>query len=292
MKNRRHDSASNQNRASHSRFKASFLLASLLLLAGPTVADISSPAARAEQIDLSNFKPSFKEDFDSLDVSSWGCLSRWIAHTPWAGDFGNAKFMDPGENSPFSIDGGILTITARRVEGDRWESGMLSSWSRCNGGYAQTYGYFEIRTKLPEGAGFWPAFWLIGVDRSEGAVEVDVFEYYSHRPDKLELTIHRHKASAADEKIMRNKNHYVEPGSLSSDFHTYGAELTEDEVIFYLDRREIWRTAAPTEFRQPMYILVSLATQNYRMNEDTPDRATMEIDYIHAYQRRPIGFSD
>lgn len=233
--------------------------------------------------------PSFREDFDSLDVSDWGCLSRWIAHTPWAGDFGDSTFMAPGERSPFAISDGILSIGVRRVSDDKWESGMLSSWSRCNGGFAQKYGYFEIRTKLPSGPGFWPAFWLIGVDRSEGTAEVDIFEYYPHRPDKLEFGLHKHSSGPGDEHVTLGMHHNVEPGTLSEDFHTYGAELTKDEVIFYLDREEVWRTPAPRQFRQPVYILVSLATQKYRINGDTPDSATMEIDYIHAYQRKPIG---
>lgn len=273
-------------RAGKTISKTGLLLCTFLALSAPANVTQAGSEAPNPTIDLAQFEPSFREDFDSLDLSNWGCLTRWIAHTPWAGDFGDARFIGPGTNSPFSTQEGILTIRARLNSKGKWESGMLSSWSRCNNGYAQKFGYFEIRAKLPSGAGFWPAFWLIGVDRSEGTVEVDIFEYYSHRTNKVSLNIHKHKGGPDDKKVSFGKRHIVTPGVLSEKFHTYGAELTEDEVIFYLDREEIWRTPAPEEFRQPMYILVSLAAEEYRMDENTPASATMEIDYIHAYQRK------
>jgi hypothetical protein len=34
------------------------------------------------RLDLSNYKMTFDESFDTLDVSSWGPRTRWIAHTP------------------------------------------------------------------------------------------------------------------------------------------------------------------------------------------------------------------
>src|SRR5271155_2485397 len=64
-------------------------------------------AAKAEPriIDLSNYRLTFSEDFRGpLQVTPWG-PSRWIAHTPWNGDFGDARFADPIANFPF-ITGG------------------------------------------------------------------------------------------------------------------------------------------------------------------------------------------
>lgn len=266
-----------------------FLLVALFALATPMPSTSIETQQIGPSLDLTDFEPSFREDFDDLDISEWGCLSRWTAHTPWGGDFGDAKFEGPQGGFPFAIDDGILTIEARKGDDGDWKSGMLSSWNRCNAGYAQKYGYFEIRARMPKGAGFWPAFWLIGVDRSEGTSEIDIFEYYSHRTDKISLAIHKHKLENGQERISHGKRHLVSPGSLTEKFHTYGAEVTEGEVIFYFERQEIWRTEAPEQFRQPMYILVSFAAQEYRMDDKTPHSATMEIDYVHAYQRKPLG---
>lgn len=273
----------------HSLASCLFLLVALFALATPIPSASNGPPKTTASIDLTDFEPSFREDFDDLDVSEWGCLSRWTTHTPWDGDFGNAKFEGPQGEVPFSVDDGILKITIRKDETGTWRSGMLSSWNRCNAGFAQQYGYFEIRARMPVGAGFWPAFWLIGVDRSDGTAEIDIVEYYGHRPDRYSLAVHKHKLKEGQEKIWLWTRNNVPPGSLGEKFHTFGAEVTEDEVIFYFERKEFWRTKAPPQFRQPMYLLVSLALQDYRIDDETPDEGYMEIDYIHAYQRKPLG---
>jgi len=55
------------------------------------------------------------ETFDTLSVSPDRIgPARWTAHTPWNGDFGDARFMDPGPDGPFSVSDGILSITARK----------------------------------------------------------------------------------------------------------------------------------------------------------------------------------
>src|SRR5262245_1780594 len=53
----------------------------------------STAPAYAQKLDLCRFQRSFTEDFNTLSVSSRGTNdSRWIAHTPWNGDFGDAAF--------------------------------------------------------------------------------------------------------------------------------------------------------------------------------------------------------
>lgn len=135
-----------------------------LLLLAPRSAPATS-ADTGDAIDVDTMTVSFSEDFETLDISPWGPGTRWIAHTPWSGDFGGARFGDPGKNSPFSIDSGVLRIEATRDEDGNWRSGLLASVDPKGNGFAQQYGYFEMRARLPAGAGVWPAFWLIGKDR-------------------------------------------------------------------------------------------------------------------------------
>ena len=57
------------------------------------------------------------------------------------------------------------------VQQVRYYSGSLSTFSS----WSQTYGYFEMRAKLPEGKGHWSAFWLVP-SVNGWPPEIDVFE--------------------------------------------------------------------------------------------------------------------
>jgi len=107
----------------------------------------------SKKLDLSDYELSFNEDFDKLDVSAWGPGTRWIAHTPWNGDFGAAQFTDPVPGFPFVVENGILRIEARRESNGTWRSGLLASSDSKGAGFLQQYGYFEMRAKLPAGPG-------------------------------------------------------------------------------------------------------------------------------------------
>ena len=129
------------------------IFAAVLALQGCDLDDAARAAdPPAAPLDLSASEPVFVEDFDALDVSGFDCDTRWIAHTPYKGDFGDAKFADPSRRFPFRIIDGELRIEARKWYG-QWESGLLSSQNECGTGYVQQYGYFEARMKLPAGDG-------------------------------------------------------------------------------------------------------------------------------------------
>ncbi len=237
-------------------------------------------------IDLAAYELTFEEEFDTLDVSGRRCDTRWIAHTPWNGDFGVAAFADPSRGFPFVTRDGVLRIEARKEPDLGWQAGLLSSWNTCGEGFAQKYGYFEISTQLPAGEGFWPAFWLIGIEQEKYTAEVDIFEYHTNRPHKLELTVHIHATSEGIEDYQDWHVERIRPGSLSEQFNTYGVDVQEDEMVFYLNRREIWRTPTLPEFRQPLHVLLNLAMDGGEITKKTPESDYMYVDYVRVYARR------
>jgi hypothetical protein len=81
--------------------------------------------AQSSEIDFSKLQMTFREDFDdTLSVSPWGPNTRWIAHTPWAGDFGDAAFADP-RLGIFPLRWGRDSSESRqeRTSKGKWESG-------------------------------------------------------------------------------------------------------------------------------------------------------------------------
>ncbi|MFC5445998.1 glycoside hydrolase family 16 protein [Rhizobium halophytocola] len=262
------------------------ILADALLGIRPTMAQ--------KQLDLSEYDLTFREDFDQLDVSAWGERpSRWIAHTPWNGDFGDARFADPQEGFPFTTKDGILQIEAKKDEEGVWRSGLLASTNPKGEGFSQRFGYFEARMKLPPGKGVWPAFWLIGVDRSQYTAEIDVIEYYGRVPWEFSSGYHIWRQSHGGEDTSGGHWTTVEDnGMLNNAFHTYGVDVGPKTTTFYLDRKAIWSFKTPAEFDMPLYPLVNLALGAGWPIDETPDPSILEVDYIHVYQRKDNHHGD
>ncbi len=236
-------------------------------------------------LDLEDYRLTFAEEFDGpLDVSAWGPGTRWIAHTPYAGDFGDAGFADPEEGFPFMIEDGALRIEARKTE-NGWRSGLLSSVDPKGEGFSQRYGYFEMRAKLPPGKGTWPAFWLLGVDglkdRSRTNPEIDVVEQYGVNPNVLHNTVHLWRPDGGH--WADGAPHLVE--GMTEGFHTYGTMITEEHIVFYYDGVELRRAPTPPEARAPLYILVNLALGGGWRIDETPSPSFLYVDYVRAYGR-------
>lgn len=245
------------------------------------------------RIDPCRLKPTFTEDFNSLSVSARGVNgSRWIAHTPWNGDFGDAAFADPQPDFPFRTRDGILEIEARKDVSGKWQSGLLASATPTNSGFAQRYGYFEMRAQLPPGPGVWPGFWLNSNqphDDLKPGVEIDAIEYYGQFSDAYHSAVH--VWDKTDPKNSREWDHVtkVPPGSLTSGFHRFGVDVEPDWITFYLDRAETWRVATPPELKDPQMVLVDLALGSGWPIDHTPNPSIMKVDYVHVFAPPTTG---
>ncbi|WP_202899093.1 glycoside hydrolase family 16 protein [Ahrensia sp. 13_GOM-1096m] len=234
-----------------------------------------------DELDFDEMRMSFDEPFNTLDVSAWGPNTRWIAHTPWSGDFGGAAFADPEDGFPFTIEDGQLRIEATMDVSRKWRSGLLASTDSDGNGFSQQYGYFEIRARLPVGAGVWPAFWLIGIDRSKYTAEVDVLEYYGDKPDGYSTVVH---------VWHRDGEHYsdydriqVFPEYDPTEYNTYGVKIDQSFIRIYFNRQMVWRTPTPEEHYQPMYMLLNLALIDNATKDGTPNPSFMFVDYVKAF---------
>jgi len=253
--------------------------------------DAEVPGPGKASLDLSDYHLTFSEEFQDLSVSPWGPCgeggTRWIAHTPWDGDFGDAEFVDPEQGFPFSIEDGILRIEVRKINGE-WKSGLLSAADPEGRGFDQRLGYFECRVKFPEGPGTWPAFWLMGKKNLEQATEptinpeIDIVEHYGHWPNRFSYVLHLWGRGGA-ESVHKGKR--IKVFGVEDDFHTYGVLIDEDYMILYFDGVEKDRMEVPEEVKVPLYPIVNLALGPGWPTDKTPDPCYMYVDYIRVYSK-------
>jgi beta-glucanase (GH16 family) len=233
----------------------------------------------------------FDEEFKGpLSVSNWGeHPARWMAHTPYAGDFGDAYFTgynEPNTVSPFKVANGILTITAYRDPNakNHWRSGLLASVDTHGNGFSQALGYFEARMKLPAGPGVWPAFWLDGLGSlrtpKTKVAEVDILEEYGVNPRIAHQNVHVWNPDGGQYYATGNSSTCQ---GMTTGFHTYGALVKPDYIHFYFDGVEQWQTPTPPEAKEPLYVMVDLALGGGWPIDQTPDPSRLYVQFIRVY---------
>lgn len=249
-------------------------------------------SGRGEPIDLADARVAFEDEFDQPSVGAADGSGPWYA--PVHGGYGGARFLPPGRDGPFHTNGGLLTIRMdRRPQG--WVSGLMQTVNPAGVGFAQRFGYFEMRARFDKGPGVWPAFWLKTVneftDRSAARGELDVVEAYGgsdvrghHASVHVWPAVHR----LADDPIVRRLSFscYVRltTDMFDGQFHTYGAEVGPEAITIYFDRQRIARYPTLPQFRQPLFVLVSLALlSKEKRPDDAP--AEMTVDYVRVWQR-------
>jgi beta-glucanase (GH16 family) len=252
---------------------------------------------RAEQfrlaLDRSVLTPTFADQFDTLSLSDEG--GTWDARHWWAPEKGatltgngekqwyiNPSYAPTASVNPFSVEDGILTITAEKtpddirplIEGYDYTSGMLTTHSS----FSQTYGYFEIRADMPDERGTWPAFWLLPADGS-WPPELDVVEMRGQDPDTVHVTVHSNETGGRT-SVSSTVNVDDTQG-----FHSYGVLWTPEKIVWYFDDVAVASADTPSDMHDPMYMIVNLAIGGTAGAPDAgmDDGAELKIDYIRAY---------
>jgi beta-glucanase (GH16 family) len=230
----------------------------------------------------------FDEEFNGpLSISAYGPGTKWIAHTPYGGDFGSAWFCNPTDPTPPStVSNGILTIKAWfDPVSNHWRSGLLSSVDTNGNGFSQALGYWECRMQLPPGAGVWPAFWLDGLgsfkNPKTNVAEVDILEAYGVNINVAHQNVHIWNPQGR--KISGSGNSYTMQTSPTGNYRVYSCLITPQFITFAIDSQMVWETPTPPEATEPLYVMVDLALGGGWPIDQTPNPSFLHVDYIRAY---------
>lgn len=98
------------------------------------------------------------------------------------------------------------------------------------------YGRIEIKAKIPDGLGTWPAFWMLPtLDRNmswprDG--EIDIMEHVGYNAGMIYGTIHTEKFN---HMLGTNKTDSIRVNDAHAVFHTYAIEWDEEGIAWFVD---------------------------------------------------------
>ncbi len=251
-------------------------------------------AAASPTIDLSQFKLTFNDEFNTFVSSPNGSGGGW-ATTLWglrtlAANNETEYYSDSSVGAdPFSDQNGILTISASpgsHSGGLSYTSGAITTL----GHFYQTFGYFEIRAELPSGAGMWPAFWLTP-ETGGSPPELDIMEAFGAPNANSEGGAYAYHWAVHSNTISSGSTGAwaAVPADLYTGFHTYGVDWEPNTTTFYFDGEKVSSIATPTDMNVPMAIIANLAVGGSWAGPAAGEAANMQIDYIRAYSHNPAA---
>ena len=238
-----------------------------------------------------NWNLVWSDEFNgtTIDTNTW-------TYDLGAGGWGNNELEYYTSSSANSyVSGGYLHIAARQqsVDGHSYTSARMKS----QGLFSFTYGRIEWRAQLPNGAGFWPALWLLGTNISNigwpGCGEIDVVE---NRGSDLKMdqgSLH----SGSDETAIY---HFFDGDSVTN-FHIYTLDWATNAMLFYVDghlyeTQTNWSSSVgsyPAPFNQPFFILMNIAVggkylgspDKGKINAESLFPGEMLVDYVRIYNQ-------
>ncbi len=201
------------------------------------------------------------------------------------------NYTDSRTNS--FVKDGKLIIKALKQNGN-WTSARLVTKDKGD----WLYGRVEVKAKLPAGKGTWPAVWMLPTDWEYGgwpkSGEIDIMEHVGYEMGKIHGTIH---TEAYNHSIGTQLGGTIGVNNVASQFHIYAISWTEDEIVWYVDGEEYYRINNPDKtykewpFNKRFHLILNLAiggTWGGAQGIDPSlEEATMEIDYVRVYKKRP-----
>ncbi|MFA5006353.1 MAG: glycoside hydrolase family 16 protein [Candidatus Izemoplasmatales bacterium] len=254
--------------------------------------------------------PVWCDEFEEETPTTIVDPSKWTYHTG-GGGFGNQELQYYKNADPdnIAIVDGALVITALKETYGTNSYTSTKLWTQATASWK--YGKIEMRAKLPEGRGTWPAFWMMPKISKYGnwpdSGEIDIMEHVGYDMNTVLGTLHTERFNGTNGR-GGNTDSLITAGTVSSidvanTYHTYGVVWNEDGIEWYFDGYRFggveaddkWRsgynydTSVDWPFDQQFYLILNLAIGGTwggaQGVDDTIFPATFTIDYVRIYQQ-------
>lgn len=285
----------------------------------PEPVDPSEPTDPSDSIEVGDtfgdWTLTWHDEFDDdqLNEENWR-IDTGNGYQDENGEFihgwGNEELQYYQEDN-VSVEDGHLVLQAREEtihepghgrETFNYTSGKVIS---DGGRFNQTYGRFEAKMALPEGQGFWPAFWMMPEDSVYGvwasSGEIDIMENAGATPNKVGGAVHY--GGRWPSNTLTAEDYYFPEGTDTTDFNVYAFEWEPGELRWYVNDQLYWtlnnwesiglnnpaKYAYPAPFDQDFHIILNLAVGGWY--DGDPDETTkfdedsrVLVDYVRAYE--------
>lgn len=248
-------------------------------------------------------------EFDSLvwsdEFDGEGAINseKWFHQTklPRGGNWWGGliqHYTDEVDNS--YVQDGYLNLVAKKQTYDTQGHVKHYTAARLNSKFAFTYGRVEIRAKLPTGKGTWPAIWLLNKNINEDGAywetqgfgktrwpkcgEIDILEHWGKNQDYVSSALHN--GSSYGHNVENVGGQKID--DVSTKFHDYTFEWTDQEMIFSVDGKEHYRYKPSVKnsdtwpYDSDYYLILNIAIES----DIDPEfvESPMVVDYIRVYQ--------
>ena len=244
---------------------------------------------------------SFSDEFNksNLDEAKW-----WDFNPAWHG-----RKPSHFARSNVKVKKGLLRLSAKNLDPkkvsvqdksrgyDKFSTAIIKSKKKSY------YGYYEAKAKSMKAA-VCNAFWLydplvesVKYREGEYSEEIDIFEVFGKANKKENqrayyAAVHRYQTpyveSLVNKKKYKLENRFTRlevPFDFYEEFHIYGLLWMPDELIWYLDGKEVFRRKNDF-FKRPLHIIFDAEIMEKWDGlpniEDLP--STFEVDYVRVWR--------
>jgi beta-glucanase (GH16 family) len=264
--------------------------------APPAAAPAAAPVPAAVTPGIpSGWKLAWSDEFNTDGLPDG---SKWVYDTErnklgWHNNEKQYYARERAENA--RVAGGKLIITARKEKlasaADYGGQAYTSARLMTRGKAEWTYGFFEIRAKLPCGLGTWPAIWMLGTKGAWPADgEIDIMEHVGKKKGEVLGTVH---TAAYNHTIGTQKGAATMVADACDVFHNYQLRWDADAITVGIDDKNFFTFPnskdgdnAKWPFSNPEYLLLNLAIGGDLGGQvdDAIFPVQMEVDYVRVYK--------
>ena len=252
------------------------------------------------QTQLDEWQLIWSDEFDNdiLDEEKWNIMLWRPSHV------NNELQAYTAEENNIFIENGNLEIqalyqpgfTGTDNSGNVYTADYTSGRLNTAGKSEWTYGRFEIRAKLPDGRGSWPAIWMLGSSISTigwpACGEIDIMEHVGFDEGNIHASIH---TTDHNHILGTQKTAHINVPTVTDSFHVYTLEWTANYMYFMVDNQTLHFVYNDSKgdvdkwpFDQSAYLILNLAVGGDWGGAQGVDNSSfpmsMLVDYVRVYE--------